>query len=394
MRWRSCSAARVEELLSADPCRGGVGRRRLRWSGRRSGTVTSWPRSMRSCSPPWPRKSLTGEIGTTSAADVLVTECRVTAVRGESLGCERLVIWGRGGRWSGEATGPDLPGGRGRVGCRFSINAAQARVIREALPRIPADKAGVASPIVERHLVDVARHLDARALRVEAEKILAALDPDGREPDEERSHRRRHVTMSPCPGRRGRRKLPPRRDHRRDAGDRLRRPRGGPATGQGPQRRQWSSLMTRTRGSAAPRRAARGPGAGVALGHAARDRRHPDHDPGHGPPRRTCSRTVKTDFLAGAGLSSGFGPGTRTAEHDEVAGHHLRGQWWWGGAAPAWRADVGADADAPGLRGHHRPGPARRPGRGDGLWPRPAHRQRRAAVRVDRPGRRVLFPRL
>lgn len=94
----------------------------------------------------------------------------------------------------GERLEPTLP----RLAASIAageVSAAQADVIIDALEQLP-DRAPVeAGPVAEGVLLAAAAHEPPRLLRRTARELLARLDPDGPEPDEQHRQRRRALTL-------------------------------------------------------------------------------------------------------------------------------------------------------------------------------------------------------
>jgi hypothetical protein len=75
------------------------------------------------------------------------------------------------------------------------VSAEQVEVIGWCLDRIPPDAPAQAWPVAERLLLEAARVEPPRALRRTAAALLARLDPDGLEPEEEKAQRRRGFSL-------------------------------------------------------------------------------------------------------------------------------------------------------------------------------------------------------
>ena len=146
-------------------------------------------------------RGLAGEYCRYSPADLLVTLLRVTPTeakhrvgRARDLGPRRSI--------TGEPLEPILPMTAAAVRAG-EISSGHVAVISECLDRIPADLSVEASPVVERMLIEAARHEHPRQLARTAALVLARLDPDGPEPPEDEARRafnlRKHADGSSTP---------------------------------------------------------------------------------------------------------------------------------------------------------------------------------------------------
>jgi hypothetical protein len=121
-------------------------------------------------------RGVAGQYCRYSAADLLTTLLRVSpgeakarVGRARDLGPRRAL--------SGEVLEPIFPAVEAG-----EISAAHVAVITDCVDRVPPDLAVEACPVVERMLVEAARHEHPRQLAKTAALLLARLDPDGIEP--------------------------------------------------------------------------------------------------------------------------------------------------------------------------------------------------------------------
>src|SRR4051812_11517130 len=120
-------------------------------------------------------RGIAGEYARCSPADLLVTTLRVSpaeakarVARARDLGPRHSVV--------GEALGPILPAAAAAIE-DGEISGAHASVITKCIEQIPPDIAHEAAPVVERMLVEAARHEHPGLLASTARLLLLRLDP-------------------------------------------------------------------------------------------------------------------------------------------------------------------------------------------------------------------------
>jgi hypothetical protein len=138
-------------------------------------------------------RSLAGDYGRTSTADLLVTLVRVSPAEAKrrvadatDLGPRRAV--------TGELLPPLLPRLTAAVQAG-DLSPDHTAVILRCLDKIPADIAAEAVPVAEQLLVRTARHEHPAALARTAFVLLARLDPDGAQPRDDAIERSRGFTL-------------------------------------------------------------------------------------------------------------------------------------------------------------------------------------------------------
>lgn len=136
---------------------------------------------------------MAGDYGRTCTADLLThtlhvasTEARTRVARARDLGPRREL--------SGEPLSPILLATADALAAGV-VSGAHITVITECLDAVPPTLSLEACGVAERFLIEAARHEDPQALRRTAALLLARLDPDGLEPRDELTERRREFTL-------------------------------------------------------------------------------------------------------------------------------------------------------------------------------------------------------
>src|SRR6185312_10948479 len=136
-------------------------------------------------------RNVPGQLGLRGLADLIAAQvrCTRTEARRRARAVERF---GARRALTGEVLEPIYPA-VAEAFAAGSIGAEHAAEIADTVERIPvADRAEHAAA-VETTLLEHARTVDPRTVKLLGQRILAHLDPDGPKPDEERlqqSHRR------------------------------------------------------------------------------------------------------------------------------------------------------------------------------------------------------------
>jgi hypothetical protein len=139
-------------------------------------------------------RRVAGEYGRTSTADLLVQVLRVSP-REAAARVDRARELGPRRELTGAPLPPLLPATAEAL-VAGQVSSAHAAVIGAAMRRVDdLPEATVVAPAAERFLVEAARHEDPQALRRSAALLLDRLDPDGVEPREDVTYRRRGFTL-------------------------------------------------------------------------------------------------------------------------------------------------------------------------------------------------------
>jgi hypothetical protein len=143
-------------------------------------------------------RNVAGQLGLRGLADLITAQVRCTRAEARKR-AQAVERFGARRALTGEALEPVYPA----VASAFSdgqIGAAHAAAIADTVEAIPvADRAEHAAA-VESTLLEHARTVDPRTVRLLGQRILAHLDPDGPSPAEERlqqAHRRLNLTRLP-----------------------------------------------------------------------------------------------------------------------------------------------------------------------------------------------------
>ncbi|MEO9139186.1 MAG: DUF222 domain-containing protein, partial [Jatrophihabitans sp.] len=139
-------------------------------------------------------RGVAGDYGRTSTADLLTHTLRVAPAEAKQRVARACDLGPRRGL-SGQPLPPILPAAAEAL-ITGDISAAHTTVITDCLDAIPPGLTVEASGVAERFLIDAARHEDPRALRHTAALLLARLDPDGSEPRDDLTERRRGFTLA------------------------------------------------------------------------------------------------------------------------------------------------------------------------------------------------------
>lgn len=138
-------------------------------------------------------RGIAGDYARSSPADLLVTmlrvapgEARARIARARDLGPRRSVV--------GQPLSPLLPAAAAAVAAG-EISGQHVSVLTKCIEHIPSGVAHEAGPVVERMLVEAARHQHPGALATTARLLLLRLDPDGAEPRDEQNERRREFGL-------------------------------------------------------------------------------------------------------------------------------------------------------------------------------------------------------
>jgi hypothetical protein len=143
-------------------------------------------------------RNIPGRLGLRGLADLIIAQvrCTRTEARKRAQAVERF---GARRALTGEALEPVYPATAEALS-QGEIASEHAAAIADTVEKIPvADRAAHATA-VETTLLEHARTVDPRTVRLLGQRILAHLDPDGPSPAEERlqqSHRRLNLTRLP-----------------------------------------------------------------------------------------------------------------------------------------------------------------------------------------------------
>jgi hypothetical protein len=143
-------------------------------------------------------RNVPGRLGLRGLADLITSQIRCTRVeaRRRSQAVERF---GARRALTGEALEPVYP----HVAAAFAdgaVGSEHAAAIADTMEKIPAADRAAHAAAVETTLLEHAKVVDPRTVRLLGQRILAHLDPDGPSPAEERlqqAHRRLNLTRLP-----------------------------------------------------------------------------------------------------------------------------------------------------------------------------------------------------
>lgn len=142
-------------------------------------------------------RGIAGEYGRTSTSDLLITLLRVTpreakarVERAQDLGPRRAI--------TGERLSPVFPATSAAVQVG-EISGQHVDVITGCLERVSRVQPANVVDVAEALLVEAARHEHPKQLSRTAALLLARLDPDGTEPDDDEKERRRGFSLTKLP---------------------------------------------------------------------------------------------------------------------------------------------------------------------------------------------------